>query len=66
MAIWSTVQDGNMLNDGKSENIGFIDELEVSLDTMEANQLEMQKLMETNHEEIQKITKELKTNHEGM
>jgi hypothetical protein len=66
VAIWSTVQDGNMLNDGKSENIGFIDELEVSLDTMEANQLEMQKLMETNHEEIQKITKELKTNHEGM
>jgi DNA topoisomerase IA len=55
-----------MPNDGKSKNIGLINELEVSLDTMEANQLEMQKLMETNHEEIQKIIEELKTSHESM
>jgi hypothetical protein len=33
---------------------------------MEANQLVLQKLMETNHEEIQKIIEELKTSHEGM
>jgi hypothetical protein len=33
---------------------------------MEANQLEMQKLIETNHEEIQKTIQELKTNHEGI
>jgi hypothetical protein len=31
-----------MPNDGKSGNNGFIDELEVHLDIMEANQLEMQ------------------------
>jgi hypothetical protein len=55
-----------MPNDGKSKNIGLIDELKVSLNTMEANQLEMQKLMETNHEKIQKIIEELKTSHEGM